>query len=310
VTTRSFLLQPVSGGDPAPAANPPAAVPDASTPSLADIGAGLIPPQLLAEIERRAHTLLILPANDISTVPFAALPATRPGAHLIDIATPIVLPSIDGLFFWVHGPTIRKTSNVLIVGDPDLSGDTKWRLAPLPGARQEAMTVAKLFGKVALVGKDANATEVGSRLGGRDLSLIYFATHGISDAVNPMDDSFLALSGKHLRAADIKGLKYPEVHPLVVMSACQSGLGKVFTGGVFGLARAWIYAGASQVLASQWNVDDAATAHLMEHFMRRVTQGESVQSAFQKAMVTTRKLHPDVAQWGSFNLFGYPQPTW
>jgi hypothetical protein len=308
VTTRSFLL-PVSGEDPGAAADKPAAAPDKNPPSLGDIGAALIPPQLMAEIERRAHTLLILPANDLSTVPFAALPATQPRAHLIDIATPIILPSVDGLFFWVHAPSITKKSNALIVGDPDLSGDTKWRFASLPGARQEAMTVANLVGKVALVGKDANATKVRSGLAKGNLSLIYFATHGISDAVNPMDDSFLALSGEHLRAADIKLFKYPEVHPLVVMSACQSGRGKVFTGGVFGLARAWIYAGASQVLASQWNVDDAATARLMEQFMGRVTKGESVQRAFQQAIVTTRTSHPDIAQWGSFNLFGYPQPT-
>jgi CHAT domain len=54
----------------------------------------------------------------------------------------------------------------------------------------------------------------------------------------------------------IKSLKL-EHDPLVVMSACQTGLGKIFEGGTFGLTRAWHFAGASQIVMSLWNVDDS-----------------------------------------------------
>ena len=113
-------------------------------------------------------------------------------------------------------------------------------------------------------------THVLDRLrGSRNASLIYFATHAISDAVNPMDGSFLALAGDHLYGRDIKDLLFPN-NPLVVMSACQTGLGKVFEGGTFGLVRAWYHVGASQIVMSLWNIDDNATKDLMLEFMRRL----------------------------------------
>ena len=100
------------------------------------------------------------------------------------------------------------------------------------------------------LGTEATKAHVLERLkGSRDASLVYFATHALSDAVNPMDGSFLALTGDHLYGRDIKGLLFTN-NPLVVMSACQTGLGKVFEGGTFGLVRAWYHVGASQIVMS------------------------------------------------------------
>ena len=142
----------------------------------------------------------------------------------------------------------------------------------------------------------------------RGPDLIYLATHGIADAANPMDASFLALTNRHLYAGEIKQLAYRSYHPLVVMSACQSGLGKTFNAGVFGLARAWIHAGAAQVVASHWNVDDAATAKLMTTYIKQLRSGKVSRAALRSAMLHTRKAHPDPALWAGFNLIGYPQP--
>ena len=86
------------------------------------------------------------------------------------------------------------------------------------------------------------------------------------------------------------------------------GLGKTFQGGIFGISRAWINSGAAQVLSSQWNVDDAATAFMMQSFMHLVKMGENTMVAYQKAVLRTRAIFPDPVLWGSFNLFGYPQP--
>jgi CHAT domain-containing protein len=122
-----------------------------------------------------------------------------------------------------------------------------------------------------------------------------------------MDGSFLALRGRHLSAAEIKRLQYHREHPFVVMSSCQSGLGKTINAGVFGLARAWVHAGAAQVLASLWNVDDLATSRLMTRFISYYLGGMGRQRALRQAMLETRSYNDDVALWGGFTLFGYPQ---
>jgi CHAT domain len=267
----------------------------------------LLPDPIARHIERSVRTLLILPSADIGAVPFAALPMSRPNLRLIDCANPIVLPSVDGLFFWVKAAS--GPGRPVIVGDPDLSNDARWNFPPLPGARREAEDIAKMCGATALLRESADFRAVWNALRSSTPALIYFATHGVSDEVNPMDESFLALKDGHLRGGQIKTLSYHSVHPLVVMSACQSGLGKSFTGGVFGLARAWIHAGASQVLASHWNVDDDATAFLMTSFMRAmISQGWSSTTSLRTAVLATRRRFPDPALWSGFNLFGYPQP--
>jgi hypothetical protein len=270
---------------------------------------GVIPDAIMRKIQESARTLLVLPIGDLSAVPFAALPGLEEGKFLIDFSTTIVLPSVDGLFFWVAVSGFRDFRNALIVGDPDLSGDPEYEFPRLSGAKAEAENVARFVGGAALVGQSATHEQVLEKLRRRP-QLIYLATHGVADAVNPMDGSFLALGGKHLFASEIKQLRYPEGprHPFVVMSACETGLGKTFNAGIFGLARAWIYAGAAQVLASQWNVDDEATAHLMTAFMKKMQEGADSQQAFRQAILVARSKYPDPALWGSFNLIGYPQP--
>jgi hypothetical protein len=251
----------------------------------------------------RLDRLLILPASDIGTVPFAALPLA--GKMLIDHAPLAVLADIDGLSFavWFERQQRHET---IVIGDPDLKGDKDWVFAPLPSAREEAQFAARMLGVAPLIGINASSASVLSVLRRRSatLGLIYMATHGIADPVNPMDGSFLALSGRHLYAREIRGLELLS-QPLVVMSACQTGLGKVFPGGVFGLARAWYYAGAAQVITSLWNIDDDATKLLMSEFVRALP-AMSAERALRQAMLATRASHADPALWAGFAVYGYP----
>jgi CHAT domain-containing protein len=105
--------------------------------------------------------------------------------------------------------------------------------------------------------------------------IIHFATHGLLNSEYP-ELSGLVLSlvdedGKpqdgFLRTHEIFNLEMPA--DLVVLSACQTALGKEIKGeGLVGLTRAFMYAGAERVVASLWQVDDQATAQLMRHFYR------------------------------------------
>ena len=94
--------------------------------------------------------------------------------------------------------------------------------------------------------------------------------------------------------------------PLVVMSACQTGLGKDFEVGTIGLARAWQYAGASSVVMSLWNVDDEATFELMTEFIRLSATMPS-DRALQHAMQRVRSERNDPYFWAGFTIFGLPE---
>jgi CHAT domain-containing protein len=261
--------------------------------------------------------ILILPAVDFGTVPFAALPID---AHrtVADVASIIVLANVEGLYkgqplgLWGNRTDQDET---LIVGDPDLSTDPSFCFNPLPYARSEAEFAAKTFHASPLMGSDATITAAKAwHQTHYRPKLLYFATHGVADPVNPMDASFLAIRDGHLFGREINRLVLPS-HPLVVMSACQSGLGKVFQGGVFGLARAWHFAGAPQVVVSLWNVDDWATSVLMERFLTYLTDGVATEFALRKAMLEVRERMipadgmPDPALFASFTVFGLPTPS-
>jgi hypothetical protein len=270
----------------------------------------IMPAVLAAKLQgSSAKRLLILPVSDIGFVPFAALPLG--GELLIDRFALVLLPDIEallGLSLDVRALGDREPRSI-IVGDPDLSQDRRWNFPPLPGARSEAMEVAALVGAQPLIGEEATKRRVMDQLkAGWNARLIYLATHALSDAVNPMDGSFLALAGDHLYGRDIKSLLFP-MSPIVVMSACQTGLGKVFEGGTFGLVRAWYHVGAQQIIMSLWNVDDNATKDLMVGFMGRVKSGAITEFALRDAMLATRQKYADKALWAGVALFGLPSKT-
>jgi CHAT domain-containing protein len=144
--------------------------------------------------------------------------------------------------------------------------------------------------------------------------IVHFATHAILDGQNP------ALSGIILSLVDPHGqpqdgfLRLYEIYnlhlsaDLVVLSACQTALGKEIQGeGVVGLTRGFIYAGAERIMASLWEVDDVATAELMSRFYQSMLkEGLRPAAALQKAeMGMWRQTRwKDPYYWGAFTLQG------
>jgi tetratricopeptide (TPR) repeat protein len=111
-----------------------------------------------------------------------------------------------------------------------------------------------------------------------------------------------------LTAEDVTGLDLLDTE-LVVLSACETGLGQVHVGeGVFGLRRAFVLAGARTLVMSMWKVPDEPTRELMEDFYGRLLAGQGRAEALRQAQLTMKAKYPNPFYWGAFICQGDPSP--
>jgi CHAT domain-containing protein/tetratricopeptide (TPR) repeat protein len=213
----------------------------------------------------------------------------------------------------------KNNSNNRSIEESDLDRETRINdtdLDRLIGTRKEAETIAKLFptnNRKVYLDFDANRTNATSK----DLSqykILHFATHGLLNSENPelsgIVMSLFDINGKsvngYLRLNDIFNLSLNA--DLVVLSACETGLGKEVKGeGLIGLTRGFMYAGASRLVVSLWSVDDEATAELMSRFYTKMSQENiSPQVALRKAQLEIQQIpkwsHPFF--WAGFVIQG------
>jgi CHAT domain-containing protein len=202
--------------------------------------------------------------------------------------------------------------------DTRLNGDSSdpSALRPLFYAKRELANLRDVASdEETFIAADFAATR--ERLLGADLTqykILHFATHGLLDTKHP-ESSGLVLStvGRDGRALngfvglrDIYSIRAPV--DLVVLSACQTALGKDVRGeGLVGLTRGFMYAGASGVVASLWKVEDKATAELMKQFYANMLEkGMPPGAALREAQNSIRR-NPRWSSpyyWAAFTLQG------
>ncbi len=167
--------------------------------------------------------------------------------------------------------------------------------SPLPHTRYEVESIASLFPEEAVrVFLGSESLEERIKDIDRNTRFLHLAAHGYSDKKFPLN-SFIALAiPKELGATQDNGLLQvreilEEVRidaDLVVLSACESGLGQeVDNEGLIGLTRAFQYAGARSVTASLWDVADRTTAELMFRFYRHLQSGLPKDEALRSAQL-------------------------
>jgi CHAT domain-containing protein len=254
--------------------------------------------------------------------------------YLIDKRSYVIVSSLRDLRSEINTLSAHKKSAALF-GNP-LYGSVS--IDPLPGTGKEVIAVKGILDKSGYSSKlevGEKATENNIK-GIAEKGLVHIATHGffVADPKGDQNSVFsiplyninenillrsgllMAGAGNHknerntLSAADNGILTSYEVlnmnldnTDLVVLSACETGLGDVMAGeGVFGLQRAFMVAGASNVIMSLWKVDDEATQKLMVLFYKNWLQSGNMEIAFTKAQKEVKELYKHPYYWGSFVL--------
>ena len=257
---------------------------------------------------RSVSHLIVVPTSVLWTVPFALLRPWEDEAHLIDEIVLVMSPSLIDLTSDYGLWTMRRErGEALVVGNPSFPfQDDAWTYPALPGAETEAIEVAARLGVKPLLGEHATKEAVIERSSSADV--LYFATHGVAAAVDPLESNFLLLAGQPGRDSrwtleEIQRTRFQA--RLAVLSACQTGLGQVFDAGILGLARGFHISGVPRIAISLWKVDDEATRDLMVTFMQAMQTGNLYPpEALRVAMQRTRQMHSDPAEWASFVIFG------
>ena len=142
---------------------------------------------------------------------------------------------------------------------------------------------------------------------------IHLATHGFFDEKNPeLSGLLLSMVNRQgqpqdrgfLRIGDLFNLDLAA--DLVVLSACQTGLGENIRGeGIVGMTRGLMYAGTPRVVTSLWNVDDEATAILMEQFYTAMLKdGKPPAAALRASQLAMWQQGKNPYLWAAFTLQG------
>jgi len=296
--------------------------------------------------ELKNKRLLIVSDGVLQFIPFAALPdpVANDARPLIVDHEVVQAPSASVVSLLRQETTNRKPAHKMlaVLADPVFSNDdprvaaagsgrtihddktvavdtlrsTEAGLRRLRFSRQEADEIVRLAGdnpKLEAVDFAANRKLALSDELNR-YRIVHFATHGIVDNDHP------ELSGIVLSLVDAKGhsqngfLRLYDLYnlklsaDLVVLSACQTALGKDVRGeGLVGLTRGFMYAGASRVVASLWQIDDRASAELMKRFYAGMFEQHlrpaAALRAAQISMHKDKRWH-EPHYWAAFTLQG------
>ncbi|WNG43125.1 tetratricopeptide repeat protein [Archangium minus] len=321
----------------------------------------------------KTRRLFVSPDGQLTLVPFTALHDGR--RFLVDAFEFTYLTSGKDLL--PHPEDIPSSRSVVVLADPDFSttsatgsveteSSSVERLAslqrffsmrsaelverpwlPLPGTRQEAEAIQRLFPRASLLLGRAASKDALLKLDRP--GLLHIATHGffLGDAAtppatravqqccaladpglrehpeDPLLRSGLVLAGANstqessgpaplasslVTALELGGMDLWGTQ-LVVLSACDTGRGDVKLGqGIYGLRRALVVAGAETVVSSLWKINDGKTSEFMEAFYRHLLAGEGRVAALHSAMREMRRKHPHPYYWAPFIATGKGAP--
>lgn len=261
--------------------------------------------QLLAPIERlvRDHKLIVIPHGVLHYVPFHAL-LNRKG-YLIDQFEISYSPSATVLKLCREMARQSEISNLKSHTPTGLGRLVALGLSQpdTPAVDGEIKALAALFpDAVKLIGEFATRDNL--MRAAPKAKYLHLASHGYFRRDNPMF-SFLRLADSNLNFYSLLDLKLSA--EMVTLSACHTGVNKVFPGDeLHGLMRGFLHAGSPSLVASLWATSDASTAELMKHLYSRISTGASKRSALRAAQLEVKNEYGHPYYWAPFILMGNP----
>jgi CHAT domain-containing protein len=275
----------------------------------------LLPPAIRNNLANTTH-LIIIPEFNIGQFPFHLLKPFGNDQYLADRISYSFAPHLCNLkqFAEKNGNKVGKanslkTSQPFIAGNPAFAKSGKYNLPDLPAAEIEAKTVAGILNSTAFTGTSAAADSLITKAATADF--IYLATHGYFNFEKILDGSFLAFTpDQHHAEGLLTARQIQELHlraEMAVLSACQTGYGKVVPGGFIGLARAFYKAGVDFTVMSLWSVDDEKTKELMLLYLEELQEPSYFYPAsnLRKAIKRFKEKNPDPVYWAPFSVFGF-----
>lgn len=226
---------------------------------------------------------------------------------------------------FIKNPTKSSADSVYL---NNRSALFKRQIQSLPGTKKEVESIADLLKRQGLDVQLFTEREVTKEnfFTSEGVDLLHIATHGYwTDSKNesPVYSIYKSLSNSGLILTDAQSrsetgydlnpvglLTAAEIQnmvsfstELVVLSACETGLGEIVPGeGIFGLKRAFQKAGVRNLISTLWKVDDDATQKFMTLFYTSLTKTNRLSTAFRKATQDLKRSYPEPYYWGAFTL--------
>lgn len=275
---------------------------------------------LIAPVEKLLkgkRKLIIVPDGLLFGLPFQALQDGN-GTYLVERFAISYSPSLTTL--WAVNQSRKKVestknSPARLIWTGLAVSDFGSALKPLPFAREEMNSIAKMLTRskrplTVQIFVNSSATKPVAMKALRESQWVHFATHAVLEPNHPLHSRLILKSNGErdgaLRAFEVLDLGQTNSE-MVVLSACETGLGKALKGeGVLGLVWVFMATGVKTLVVSQWQVDDLSTARLMETFYRYILEGFSPSEALCKAqtqLLSQRRFrHP--YHWAGFVVWG------
>ena len=249
--------------------------------------------------------LIVVPQSCIFFAPFSSF-IDKDNRLLSEQYQIQVIPSFHVLAGSMQATPNKQVGVSLFIGNPATNQ------SPLPSAEEEVKHLASLLDAKPIIGREATKSNLIEFLPAA--SIIHIAAHGDNES----GDIFLApelsqrsnavhstLSFEFLTQSDILRCKLSCAR-LVVLSCCHSGMGKLSSEGVLGIARSFLGAGASAVMVTLWPIDDAFTLEFMKIFYEKVFSEKSICLALKETVNSFQRSgkYTSYLYWAAFEIIG------